>query len=116
MHKHNYWEIVIILDGSGVYTVGDEAIHFKPKTIICQPPNAHHGAKVKGAYRDIYIGVKDFIPLPFGEVPVFADDEEDRFLTLAKILHSTLHKKRTQLYADGAGHLSFDVSDVDWLE
>ena len=53
----------------------------------------NHGTKADDKYRDMYIGIKDFIPLPFNDVPVFSDDEENRFQTLARLLHSTLHRK-----------------------
>ncbi len=93
MHKHPYWEIVIFLEGSGIHTVGEKTYNFSKNTIICQPPNVGHGTVANDKYRDMYIVVKDFIP-PFGdEIPAFFDDEENRFKTLADLIHLSFHRK-----------------------
>jgi AraC-like DNA-binding protein len=93
MHQHPYWEIVIFLEGSGIHTVGDKTYNFKENTIICQPPNVKHGTVAHDKYRDMYIVVKDFIPPFKDESPAFIDDEENRFRTLANLIHLSFHRK-----------------------
>lgn len=93
MHKHPYWEIVVFLKGTGIHTIGYKSFRFRPNMIILQPPEIEHGTVADDKYEDMYIAIKDFVPPVTGEVPIFMDDEENRFRILADIMHSAFHKR-----------------------
>lgn len=93
MHKHPYWEIVLFLKGTGTHTIGNKSYRFAPKMIIIQPPNIEHGTIADDKYEDMYIAIDDFVSPVIEEIPVFNDDEENRFRTLADLMHSAFHRR-----------------------
>lgn len=95
MHQHTYWEIVLFLKGTGMHTIGKRKIRFSPKMIILQPPNIEHGTVADTKYQDIYIAIKDFVPPIIDKIPIYTDDEENRFMTLVDLMHSAFHKRES---------------------
>ena len=56
-HTHEHWELICYIEGTGVLTVGDQRILFKPGTIVAQPPNVPHDEVAPGGYRCIFVGM-----------------------------------------------------------
>ena len=92
-HSHQYWEIVLNLEGSGTTGIGDRELPFYPGTIICEPPNVPHAKTSNSRFRDIYIQASDFIVPTHGEILSFQDDEEKSFETLMYHCLRAFHKK-----------------------
>ena len=93
-HKHSNWELVLFLKGTGIHRVGGKEINFKPGMLVYQPPpDIGHSTAADDTYQDLYIQIKNFIPPVRDSVSVFADDEENSFLTIAKLMHTTFHRK-----------------------
>jgi len=93
MHAHACWEIVVFITGTGIHTVGEQAIPFQPGLIVCQPPHLPHGTVSDQNYRDIYIQVDNFIPPTTELIPAFHDDEDRRFTRLLQMMLESFHKR-----------------------
>jgi AraC-like DNA-binding protein len=92
-HSHNYWEIVLNLEGEGTTVVGDKRFEFYPGTIICQPPNELHSKVSETKFKDIFIRVRDFDISPKKDALAFTDNEEKSFETLLFLALRAFHKK-----------------------
>lgn len=95
MHKHDIWEIVLYLKGTGTHTIGSQTYRFHPGLLICQPPGVAHGTVADTTYQDMYLAVKDFQPPAAGPVLVFEDDKENRFRTIAQLMYTTYHRQES---------------------
>lgn len=93
MHSHPVWEIVLFLRGSGVITVGERRIPFRPGIIVCQPPDTLHGTQADGEYQDIYVQIQGFAPPGGGEMIVYEDGEGGRFEVLMRMLNEAFHQR-----------------------
>jgi AraC-like DNA-binding protein len=84
-HRHETWEIVCYLEGTGTITVGDEDIPFTPGVVVCLPPRVPHHERSAGGYRNLHLQLADFVP-PTDGVPRCRDDEHGTFRALAALL------------------------------
>ena len=90
-HRHNLWEIILNLEGSGTAFMGDEEYDFYPGTIFCLSPYIPHCKTSSGKFKDIYIMLEE---LPFNDdVLVFSDDDDKSFETLMVLAYKYFHKK-----------------------
>lgn len=92
-NKHDFWEILFYLEGEGTLTIGDDEYAFKPKQIICQPPNVLHCENSEGGFRNIYLQIKDYIPPNDSAVPIFFDLPDKSFEKLILMAFDNYHKK-----------------------
>lgn len=92
VHTHNTWEIILACSGEGDVIIDENKYHFKRGTVVCVPPRSVHYNVSDGDYSHIAIIVKRFINPTDVEVPVFFDDEERTFETLAGIALRVFYK------------------------
>lgn len=52
-HAHDLWEAVYYLTGEGVVHVGEEALSFRPGTLLITPPRLVHREKAKRTYSNL---------------------------------------------------------------
>lgn len=60
-HSHEYWEVILNLEGSGTAVIGDISCPFAPGSILIIPPDVPHSEDSAEGFRDIYFHT-DFIP------------------------------------------------------
>lgn len=92
-HSHDYWEIILNFEGTGIAATGDLTHPFRPGTIICQPPGILHSKTSTDFFRDIFIQVDHFMIPGADTVPVFADDETKSVETLMFMALHLFHRK-----------------------
>ena len=98
-HKHDAWEIVLNIEGTGYTQIGEKRYFYEPGTIICQPPNVFHNKSSEEGFRDIYIQLSAFSLSGAGDradknnVLLLHDDTEKSFETLLFLAHRVFHKK-----------------------
>ena len=83
---HDYWEIILILEGTGYMQVEDHQYPFKPGTIFCIPPHKVHQNVPDDYYADYCLGIHKYL-VPGEDVNVFEDDADHNFLNLLKLYH-----------------------------
>lgn len=92
-HSHDQWEIILCLRGRARLMVGEKAYAFEEGVIACLPPDIPHYLEGLPDYQDMFLRIQDFAPPGRDEVPIFHDDEEKRFLTLARMLYQAFFSK-----------------------
>lgn len=60
-HSHDYWEVILNLEGAGTAVIADRSYPFSPGTILIIPPDVPHSETSAEGFRDIYFHT-DFIP------------------------------------------------------
>lgn len=93
VHSHDQWEIILCLQGQARLVVGEKEFAFEQGVIACLPPNVNHYLQGLPHYQDIFLRIQDFAPPGKEEVPIFRDDEEKRFLTLARMIYQAFFSK-----------------------
>lgn len=93
-HKHNVWQIVYYIEGSGTATVGGSDVHFAPGTILCFPPEFPHREISTGGFRDYYFEVEAFNN-QFDNIPCFHDNDALDFLIILKQMYKIYHLRQS---------------------
>ena len=57
MHSHTYDEVVFVLEGEGVYHIGDDEVQMRPGTCIHLPPLVRHCLENSGSATMRVLGV-----------------------------------------------------------
>ncbi len=109
-HTHDCWELVYYTCGSGILTVGDEKIHFRPGVIVCQPPDIPHSESSEEGYCNVHLCVETFSnPIKGQAVPVFSDNESGDIYKVLMLLYKEFH-----MSAGGKSRLTDRLLDVLW--
>jgi AraC-like DNA-binding protein len=91
LHSHDdTWEILFYTGGTGVVTVGRQAIPFAPGRIVFMPPRVEHAERGAGEFACIYLQIKRF-SCPPGRVPSYDDDPSGSAQTLARMINREFH-------------------------
>lgn len=78
-HQHEYWEITLLVEGSGTMTVEGKAYPVSAGSVLIIPPRIPHGTQSEAGVRDFCAAFTDFIPIR-GNRPLFLEDGEEHFL------------------------------------
>jgi len=92
-HRHDRWEIVVCLRGSGILTVGEREIALHEGIIVCQPPNVPHEERDLADYQDLWLQVDEFDLSAGEEAAVCEDDGERRFSVLSRMTYEFFCQK-----------------------
>lgn len=92
-HSHNVWEIVYYFYGTGVITVGETVVPFKPGVIVCLPPNVPHFEHSAAGFRNYHWCVFNFYGLG-KEIPIFSDNENGDYQNILSLLYREYHLKQ----------------------
>lgn len=85
-HTHEEWEFILACEGEGVIVVEGDSYPFERGTVVCVPPGALHYNRSENRYSHIAVRFTGFENPTTAKVPVFQDDSERTFESLAKIL------------------------------
>ena len=62
-HKHNFWEIIYVTDGSGTIETADkQIIEYKKGETICIPPHLQHINNSSVGFKNIHLTIEDWTP------------------------------------------------------
>lgn len=89
-HTHSFWEIILVTEGLGVYTVGDRHIEASAGTIICVPPGVRHGTASEGGLKDCCAAYEDVVPATGSETIILRDSEQGDIRHLLDMLYRTV--------------------------
>lgn len=92
LHKHNHYEIMFYLQGTGQLRTHKTNFHFSPGSIIIVPPQTEHGSTSENGFKNISIGGEFEKLLNFKEVTVLSDNSQNEGRTLAMMIYNNRHK------------------------
>lgn len=100
-HSHDYWEILINIEGEGIAVIDGKEYEFCPGTIFCIRPGIMHGKSAGDGFMDVSILISDFC---FESGPdnilVFQDDERQSIYSLFKIAYQNSLNPTKDVYAE----------------
>ncbi|MBR3967365.1 MAG: helix-turn-helix domain-containing protein [Clostridia bacterium] len=98
MHKHEYYEIMMYLKGSGVMRTENGNIPFSVGTIILMPPGMLHGSLSDDEFINISVG-SDFENHFYTQIPIsFQDNEDEEGKILASLIYKNRHSSEVYLF------------------
>lgn len=99
-HYHEYWEILLNMEGSGTAVVDGREYEFHPGTIFCIPPECVHSKCSGEGFVDGSILVKDFCFDGEEGVLIFQDDERRSFELLFQVAYEYPMNPATDAYGE----------------
>lgn len=100
-HHHDFWEVIINIEGSGTATIDDKTYPFRPGTIFCIHPGITHRKASPEGYVDGSVLIGDFcFKEDTSPVLVFQDDSRQSFYSLFKLAYAFPINPATDVYAE----------------
>lgn len=101
MHDHEFWEILLNIEGSGTAIIDKQKYDFCPGTIFCIRPGIRHSKKAEDGFIDGSILLSDFCFKSEKEnVLVFQDDARHSFYSLFMLAYEYPLNQATDIYAE----------------
>lgn len=90
-HTHEYYELILNLEGDGIMTIGDKQYPFSPGSVHIVPKNTPHIKETTNRFRDIYF-LTDTLPhsQSSSDQPIAFLDDADK--TLEKLMQMMLYR------------------------
>lgn len=100
-HFHEFWEILLNMEGAGTALVDGQEYAFGPGTIFCIRPECVHSKQSEEGFVDGSILVRDFCFAGEEEkVLVFEDDERSSFYLLFRLAYEYPMNPATDVYGE----------------
>lgn len=100
-HSHEYWEVLLNIEGNGTATIDGKEYLFCPGTIFCIRPGIRHVKKAADGFIDGSILISDFcFNSEKDNVLVFQDDERRSFYMLYKLAYEYPMNPATDVYGE----------------
>ena len=114
---HETWEIILLLQGTGIGMIGGKEYPFEPGTIFCIPPGVVHQNIPDTSYRDICLLITEPIIPGVNEVLVMHDDEYHTMQTLLEIQRRTFAEKKVN-YLNVSTSIQYTIQHllISWLK
>jgi len=61
-HRHAHWQVFVVQEGRGVYTLDGVEVVAEPGDVVAVPPNALHGFRVDGDEPLRHLGIQATAP------------------------------------------------------
>lgn len=93
-HKHELWEIILNIEGSGYMIINGETYKYHPGTIVCIPPHIEHTKYSDTTFKDMYINIPTFCLAKYSRdsKPFLFDDDDRTIETLFRLMYKTYNK------------------------
>lgn len=100
-HYHEYWEVLLNIEGRGITVVDGQEYDFRPGTIFCIRPGVIHSKKAGEGFVDGGILISDFcFESEKDNILVFQDDERQSFYSLFKLAFEYPMNPATDVYGE----------------
>ena len=60
-HRHAHWQVFVVQEGRGIYTLDGVEVVAGPGDVVAVPPNALHGFRVDGNAPLQHLGIQEMI-------------------------------------------------------
>ncbi len=112
-HHHNYWEILLYIEGNGYMYTHKQNILFKTGTIILVPPKTIHGSVSENGFKNISLG-GNFKNSLFFDKPIAITDNEDKDgTTLAMLLFKNKKSNTAYLNSLADAYINFLLNKIN---
>lgn len=88
VHKHNYYEIMLYLNGTGYLYTREKNYPFCPGSVIIVPPGIEHGSISEKGFQNISIGGAFDKPLYFDKPVTLTDNAQKDGTALATLIYN----------------------------
>lgn len=88
LHKHNDYEIMFYLQGSGCLRTREADYRFSPGSIIVVPPGTEHGSASENGFQNISVGGDFENMFCFESAAVLSDNAENEGRMLASMIYN----------------------------
>ncbi len=112
MHRHNNYEIMLYLQGSGYLRTSDADYPFTPGTIIIVPAGIEHGSVSRDGFCNISVGGEFENFFHFKNTVVLSDNVQGEGKTLAEMLYINRHKNNDYITKLCYAYLSFILQNI----
>ena len=92
MHKHNNYEIMFYLKGTGCLRTQNGDYPFSPGSIIIVPPGIEHGSISKNGFKNISVGGEFENLLHFEDTVSLFDNKQNEGKMLVTMIYNNRHK------------------------
>ncbi len=92
LHKHDYYEILVYVQGEGAIKVENKTYSVKKGTIVVVPPKMEHGSMSSKGLKSIYVAWKENAPFTFSEPLFFNDNQNEDGQYLVKAIFFNRYK------------------------
>ncbi|MBQ2967856.1 MAG: helix-turn-helix transcriptional regulator [Clostridia bacterium] len=92
MHRHNNYEIMFYLEGTGYLRTQSTNYPFLPGSIIIVPPGTEHGSISKNGFKNISVSGNFENTLHFKDTVTLFDNAQNEGKLLAEMLYNNRHK------------------------
>ncbi|MBR3942588.1 MAG: helix-turn-helix domain-containing protein [Clostridia bacterium] len=92
LHKHNNYEIMFYLHGTGHLRTPNDNYPFSPGTIIIVPPGTEHGSASEKGFKNISISGNFENLLHFEDIITIRDNPQNEGKMLAETIYNNRHK------------------------
>ena len=99
LHKHDYYEILVYVDGEGIINIDNQTFFIKKGTIVAVPPKMQHGSISSDKLKSVYVAWKENSPFTFTQPLFFNDNQNEEGQFLAKAIFNNRYKNSEFLTA-----------------
>ena len=99
LHKHDYYEILVYVDGEGHIMIENQTFSIKKGEIVAIPPKMEHGSISSDKLKSIYVAWKGNFPFTFNHPLFFSDNQNEEGQFLAKAILNNRFKNTEYLSA-----------------
>ncbi len=92
MHKHNNYEIMLYLHGTGYLRTQNANYPFSPGSIIIVPPGTEHGSTSKNGFKNISVSGQFENLFHFKDIVTLFDNTQNEGKMLATMLYNNRYK------------------------
>ncbi len=92
-HTHPSWELLLIVEGTGIERIDGRDYACGKGDIFCIPPGVPHSSRSEEGIRDFSVGLLDFVPVKSGGLIILQDDEDGNVYHLLRMLLESVRRK-----------------------
>ncbi len=85
-HSHPFWELVINIEGEGLFTAGGRDHLFRRGSVACVPPGVEHKKRSRESFRDIWVQCSGVSELDNTDVSLVEDNAGGEITALMSML------------------------------
>ncbi len=113
MHKHNNYEIMLYLHGTGHLHTQSTNVPFSPGSIIIVPPGMEHGSASTNGFKNISVSGSFENLLHFKDVVALSDNEQNEGKMLATMIYNNRHKNSNYVFKLCAAYIHFILQYIN---
>jgi len=116
MHKHNNYEIMLYLQGTGYLRTQNTDHPFSPGSIIIVPPGMEHGSTSKNGFKNISVSGNFENLLHFEDIVTLFDNEQNEGKMLATIIYNNRNRKNDYVSKLCTAYIHFILQYISTID